>query len=297
VLRELNLEIGPGVTGLLGPNGAGKSTLISTLLGQTPATAGRAAVLGLDVRRRLGDIRRRVGFMPENDCMIPGMSGTGYVYYTARLAGLGHADAMQRTHEVLDYVELDEARYRPSEQYSTGMKQRLKLAQSIVHDPDLLLLDEPTNGMDPLGRQAMLELIRDLARAGISVLLSSHLLPDVERVCESVVILGGGEVLAMGALADMHTPHATLYAVDAAGDVQAFEAALQAQGVRVLPAVDGTAQIELPGPNEQRRVFAAAAASKATIRGLHPRRSTLEETFLAALQKQADAQRQSGQAA
>ena len=285
-LNGLTLAVEPGLVGLLGPNGAGKSTLISVLLGQTPATSGRAEVLGLDIRRHRRRVRQRVGYMPENDCLIGDMSGTGYVYYTARLAGLSHGDAMQRTHEVLDYVDLDEARYRPVEQYSTGMKQRLKLAQALVHDPDVLLLDEPTNGMDPQGRHVMLALIRDVGQAGISVLLSSHLLPDVERICERVVILGGGEVLATGAIAEMRRPHPTRYTVDYAGDGQQLARQLQQQRVTVHGQNGDELTIDLPAADEQRLVFRAARAAGATIRGLHPMRSSLEEMFMTAIRKQ-----------
>jgi len=285
-LKGISLALPPGVVGLLGPNGAGKSTLISVLLGQTPATGGAAKVLGLDIRRRQRAIRRRIGFVPENDCLIPGMSGTGYVYFAGRLAGMSHPDAMQRTHEVLDYVGMEEARYRPAEQFSAGMKQRLKLAQALVHDPDLLFLDEPTNGMDPQGRQLMLSLISDLGRAGISVLLSSHLLPDVERVCERVVIMGGGEVLTEGRLEDMNKPHPTLYRVDFTGDAAAFRRRLIDGGVRVLEQTNGCLQIALPEANAQRTVLQAARDSGAKLIGLQPEHSSLEETFMAALQRQ-----------
>jgi ABC-2 type transport system ATP-binding protein len=285
-LNGLTLAVEAGLVGLLGPNGAGKSTLISVLLGQTPATSGHAEVLGLDVRRQRRRVRQRVGFMPENDCLIGGMSGTGYVYYTARLAGMSHGDAMERTHEVLDYVDLDEARYRPAEQYSMGMKQRLKLAQALVHDPDVLLLDEPTNGMDPQGRQVMLSLISDLGRAGISVLLSSHLLPDVERVCERVVILGGGEVLATGSIAEMRWPHPTLYSVDYAGDGQRLVRQLQERRVTVHSQAGAVLAIELPAADEERLVFRAARDVGATIRGLRPKRSSLEEMFMTAIRRQ-----------
>jgi ABC-2 type transport system ATP-binding protein len=286
-LAGLSLTVEPGVVGLLGPNGAGKSTLISVLLGQTPPTSGRAEVLGFDVRREQPSIRRRVGFMPENDCLIPGLTGVGYVHYAGRLAGMSHADAMRRAHEVLDYVDLDEARYRPAEHYSTGMKQRLKLAQALVHDPDLLFLDEPTNGMDPHGRQVMLNLIEDLGRAGISVLLSSHLLPDVERVCHKVVIMGGGEVLTTGDIQDMKKPHPTLYSVLFEGDSDAFTARLRAHDVAVLDAPGtGAAAIELPAAGQQGLVLRAARESNAKLRGLHPKRSTLEEMFMTALRKQ-----------
>ena len=285
-LDGVNLSIEPGVVGLLGPNGAGKSTLISVLLGQTPATSGRAAVLGFDIARRQRQIRRRVGFVPENDCLIPGMTGTGYVCYTGRLAGMTYADAMQRAHEVLDYVDLDEARYRPAEQYSAGMKQRLKLAQALVHDPDLMFLDEPTNGMDPQGRSAMLSLIADLGRAGISVLLSSHLLPDVERVCQRVIIMGRGKILAGGCIDEMSQPHPTLYTVDFVGQAEAFSRELSERGVAVHSHCDGTMALELPAADQQSIVLQAAGRSDTRIRGLHPRRSSLEEHFMAALRQQ-----------
>lgn len=285
-LVDVTLAVEPGVVGLLGPNGAGKSTLISVLLGQTRATVGKASVLKLDISRQQRSIRRRVGFVPENDCLIPGMTGTGYVYYTGRLAGMSHADSMQRAHEVLDYVALEEARYRPTEGYYAGMKQRLKLAQALVHDPDLIFLDEPTNGMDPQGRQTMLSLISDLGNAGISVLLSSHLLPDVQRVCERVIIMAGGQVLTSGRIDEMSKPHPTLYTVDFAGDVAALRQQLAERKVSVLEHSNGRLSIELPGENSQTAVLEAVRASGGKLHGLHPRRSSLEETFMAAIQRQ-----------
>jgi len=288
-LRGVELAVEPGLVGLLGPNGAGKTTLISVLLGQTPSTSGRATVLGLDIRRRQRAIRRRVGFVPENDCLIPGLSGTGYVYYTGRLAGMSHGDSMQRTHEVLDYVALDEARYRPAEEYSAGMRQRLKLAQALVHDPDLLFLDEPTNGMDPAGRQTMLSLIVDLGKAGISVLLSSHLLPDVERVCERVIIMGGGEVLTTGRIEEMHTPHPRHYTLDFSGDLLELQRLLTRRGVSVLDQSDGCLNIELPAEKTERLVFEAAVEARTRVLGLHPKCSSLEETFLRAINRQRSA--------
>ena len=287
-LNGATLAMEPGVVGLLGPNGAGKSTLISVLLGQTPATAGEAQVLGLDVRRHQQQIRRRTGFMPENDCLIPGMTGIGYVHYAGRLAGMSYGDAMQRAHQVLDYVDLDEARYRPAEGYSAGMKQRLKLAQALVHDPELLLLDEPTNGMDPQGRQSMLSLISDLGDAGISVLLSSHLLPDVERVCARVIIMGGGELLTAGLIDEMRRPHPTLYSLAYSGDPTAFKRHLAERNVTVLEQRDGELDIELPGEGTQRLVLEAATDAQTQLHGLHPKHSSLEEVFMAAIQRQGD---------
>ena len=285
-LKGVTVSVSPGVVGLLGPNGAGKSTLISLLLGQTPASGGRAKVLGFDIRKGQPKIRQRIGFVPENDCMIPGMSGVGYVYYSGRLAGMQHADAMQRAHEVLDYVGLEEARYRPSDQYSTGMKQSLKLAQAIVHDPDLLFLDEPTNGMDPHGREMMLSLIGDLGKAGISVLLSSHLLPDAERLCNRVIIMGGGEVLSEGRIAEMNKPHPTLYRVDYTGEASTFRRRLVESGIRVLEQVDSFLQIELPAEGTQRLVLESARDTGIHVIGLKPKRSSLEEMFLHALGRQ-----------
>jgi len=179
-LRDVTTGFRAGAVGLLGPNGAGKSTMIKSLLGFIVPTAGQLRVLGLDVATSPLEIRARIGYMPENDGHIPGMTAVAFVGYCGQLAGLQPSDAMQRAHEVLYYVGLGEARYRTVETYSTGMKQRIKLAQALVHDPDLLFLDEPTNGMDPKGREEMLELIHDLGHnKGMNLILCSHLLPDV----------------------------------------------------------------------------------------------------------------------
>ncbi len=285
-LDGVDLAIEPGVVGLLGPNGAGKSTLISVLLGQTPITSGEGSVLGFDVGAEQPRIRSRVGYMPENDCLIPGLTGTGYVCYAGRLAGMSFVDAMQRTHEVLDYVQLDEARYRPAQQYSAGMKQRLKLAQALVHDPDLLLLDEPTNGMDPDGRRVMLSLIIDLGKAGISVLMCSHLLPDVEKVCDRVVIMGGGQVLTSGNISDMRRPHDTLYSVDYVGNTETFCHKLRQQGISIHAQSNGTLDVELSRANQQNLILSSAQLAGTKIRGLRPQRSSLEQKFMAAIRRQ-----------
>src|SRR6266850_5195772 len=176
-LRDVTTTFSAGAVGLLGPNGAGKSTMIKALLGFIVPTRGRMRVLGLDVAEAPLAIRARVGYMPESDAHIPGMNAVSFVAYCGELAGLPRVDAMQRAHEVLFYVMLGDERYRNVETYSTGMKQRIKLAQALVHGPQILFLDEPTNGLDPKGRMEMLALIRDLARRkGVNVILSSHLL-------------------------------------------------------------------------------------------------------------------------
>src|SRR3954464_5199303 len=202
----------PGAIGLLGPNGAGKSTMIKSLLGFVAPSQGRMRVLGLDVAVSPLEIRASIGYMPENDAHIPGMNAVSFVAYCGELSGLPRAEAMQRADEVLFYVGLGEARYRNVETYSTGMKQRIKLAQALVHDPDLLLLDEPTNGMDPRGRDEMLELVRDLAHnKGVNLILSSHLLPDVEYACDEVVVLDKGAVAAAGPIAALKQPRGRVF--------------------------------------------------------------------------------------
>src|SRR5215210_3880562 len=198
-LKNVSAKFAAGAVGLLGPNGAGKSTMLKALLGFVKPDEGRMTVLGMNVAQQPLMIRARIGYMPESDAHIPGMNAVSFVAYCGQLAGLPAVDAMQRAHEVLYYVGLGEARYRNIETYSTGMKQRIKLAQALVHDPDLLFLDEPTNGMDPKGRDEMLDLIRDLGHnKNVNLILSSHLLPDVEYTCDRVVVMDKGRIAAQG---------------------------------------------------------------------------------------------------
>ncbi|HET9613347.1 MAG TPA: ABC transporter ATP-binding protein, partial [Candidatus Limnocylindrales bacterium] len=195
-LDGLTVEIEPGIVGLVGSNGAGKSTLIKILLGLIRATSGSATVFGLDVATRGIAIRELVGYMPEHDCLPTDMSATDVVSHLAQVSGLPRAAARERTAEVLRHVGLYEERYRAIGGYSSGMKQRVKLAQALVHDPRLLLLDEPTNGLDPAGRDEMLELIRRTGTEfGIAVIVASHLLGEIERVCDHLVAIEGGRLL------------------------------------------------------------------------------------------------------
>jgi ABC-2 type transport system ATP-binding protein len=231
-LDGLDATIMGGAVGLLGPNGAGKSTLIKTLLGCCPPAAGRAKVLGEDVATHAFRLRRRVGYMPERDAAFPGLTGFQAVFYAGRLCGMPEADARRRAHEVLLFAGLEEARYREVSTYSTGMRQRVKLAQSLVHDPDLLFLDEPTNGLDPKGRREMLELIRELAhRKGIHVVLSSHLLRDVEEVCHSVVVLQGGKLVRHEQLSTLARGAPDACAVRIAGDPRPSARPARASGL------------------------------------------------------------------
>ncbi|WKX71593.1 ABC transporter ATP-binding protein [Streptomyces sp. XD-27] len=232
-LDRLSVDITPGVTGLVGANGAGKSTLIKILLGLSPASEGTARVLGLDVATEGGAIRERVGYMPEHDCLPPDVSATEFVVHMARMSGLPPAAARERTADTLRHVGLYEERYRPMGGYSTGMKQRVKLAQALVHDPQLVLLDEPTNGLDPVGRDDMLGLIRRVhTDFGISVLVTSHLLGELERTCDHVVVIDGGKLLRASSTSDFTQATASL-AVEVTDHEDALRERLTAAGLAV----------------------------------------------------------------
>ena len=284
-LDNVSTSIMPGAVGLLGPNGAGKSTLIKALLGLIAPSRGRMQVFGLDVASVPLDIRRRVGYMPESDAHIPGMNAVSFVAYCGELAGLPRGDAMQRAHEVLFYVGLGEARYRNVETYSTGMKQRIKLAQALVHDPDLLLLDEPTNGMDPAGRDEMLELVRDLARnKGVNVLLSSHLLPDVESTCEHVVVIDKGRVATEGPIAALKQPRGRVYELRVKPSAtEAFTAHLRAAGIDCHDAGEDMMRVFVPGEGGAHEIFAIALVDGVQVRHLRPSLPTLEDVFARAV--------------
>jgi len=280
-LDGLSATIAGGAVGLLGPNGAGKSTLIKTLLGLLPAASGRAKVLGEDVATHAFRLRRRVGYMPERDAAFPGLTGFQSVFYAGRLCGMPEADARRRAHEVLLFAGLEEARYREVSTYSTGMRQRVKLAQSLVHDPDLLFLDEPTNGLDPRGRIEMLELIRQLAHEkGIHVVLSSHLLRDVEEVCHAVVVLQGGKLVRHETLSTLSRGVPDACAVRIAGDPEAFRSACERRGMSVLDGKERELQIKLAAEGQTAPVFAAAQESGVIVRMLRPMRVSLEDALI-----------------
>src|ERR687897_373620 len=262
-LRDVAATFETGAVGLLGPNGAGKSTMIKSLLGFVKPDQGEMTVLGLDVARSPLEIRARIGYMPENDAHIPGMNAVSFVAYCGQLAGLGGVDAIQRAHEVLYYVGLGEARYRNVETYSTGMKQRIKLAQALVHDPDLLFLDEPTNGMDPKGRDEMLELIRDLGHAkAVNLILSSHLLPDVEFTCDHVIVMDKGQVVAQGPIDELKGPAGRVFELRIKGDLPAFIDVLHGAGMECHSTDEDVMRVFVPaegaasGVRDQRAIFA-----------------------------------------
>jgi ABC-2 type transport system ATP-binding protein len=232
-LDGLTVDIETGIVGLVGSNGAGKSTLLKILLGLVEPTSGDATVLDLDVRTRGTDIRQFVGYMPEHDCLPPDVSAAEFVTHLGRVSGLPKAAARERASETLRHVGLYEERYRPMGGYSTGMKQRVKLAQALVHDPELVLLDEPTNGLDPEGRRSMLELVHRVGTEfGISVVVCTHLLGEIERICTSLVAIDAGRLLRSASLSSM-TQHSDLLMVEVDEDDSALAALLTAQGMTV----------------------------------------------------------------
>jgi ABC-2 type transport system ATP-binding protein len=288
-LTDVTVSLPAGAVGLLGPNGAGKSTLLKSLLGFITPAQGQLRVFGLDVKSHPLEIRARIGYMPESDALVPGMNAVTFVAYCGELSGLPRADAIQRAHEVLYYVGLGEARYRNVETYSTGMKQRIKLAQALVHDPDLLFLDEPTNGLDPRGREEMLELVRDLSHnKGMDVIVSSHLLPDVEYTCDYVVVLDKGKVATAGPIDALKGPAGRVYEVRVKGALADFIARLQAEGLECHETEEDVMRVFVPGipeaaGDDQRRLCDMARQAGVQVRHLRPSLPTLEDVFARAV--------------
>ena len=281
-LDNLSLEVQGGAVGLLGPNGAGKSTLLKTLLGFIQPNQGSAAVFGMNVQRDPLDIRRQVGYMPEDECLIPGMNAVQLVSYAGELCGMPSRDAMQRAHEVLYYVGLDEERYRAIDGYSAGMKQRVKLAQALIHDPKLLLLDEPTNGMDTSGREEMLELVKDIAvDKGINVILSSHLLPDVEYACHEIIALSHGSVVIQGQIETLKQNKGRAFDLRIVGDSDAYIAALERQNYRVEVRPDEHLRVtsESQGETGTKFFFQLAYDTGVQLRQLREVKHSLEDIF------------------
>ena len=284
-LNHLTVSVPLGAVGLLGPNGSGKTTLIRSLLGLIPVDSGTGEILGMDFSRRQLDIRTAVGFAPEDECLFPRVVGIEFVAYAGQLVGMSRKDGLQRAHEVLNYVGLGEARYREVESYSTGMKQRLKLASAIVHDPKLLVLDEPTNGMDPAGREEILKLARDLAQnKGMSLLFSSHLLPDVEAVCDYVVVLGAGKVLTQGRIQDLKQIHDRCFDVRLKTDPSPYVEQLVRRGC-TADVHDDLVRVRLSESASPQLFWEVAREQQVQIRYLRAQRSTLEEVFLEAVEQ------------
>jgi ABC-2 type transport system ATP-binding protein len=281
-LDDLTVTVDPGIIALVGANGAGKSTFIKIMLGLLPPTSGQLTVLGLDPAGAGEQIRARVGYMPEHDCLPPEQSAAELVTHLARMSGLPRTAARERASEALRHVGLYEERYRQVGGYSTGMKQRVKLAQALVHDPDLLLLDEPTNGLDPAGREAMLELIHRIGTEfGISVVVCSHLLGEVERICTALVAIDAGRLLQAGTMAAATTVRDVLVVEVDEGTAE-LERALVADGLTVrrdgrtlLVAADAAGDAD----DTADRIVEAVAALELPLHRLDRQRRRLAELF------------------
>ena len=277
-LDELTVTVAPGVTGLVGANGAGKSTLIKILLGLLPPTSGRAAVLGLDCATEGTRIRTLTGYMPEHDCLPPDISATEFVTHMGRMSGLPATAAKERAADSLRHTGLYEERYRQIGTYSTGMKQRVKLAQALAGDPRLLLLDEPTNGLDPAGRTAMLDLVRSIGTDfGISILVASHLLGEIEQICDQLVAIEGGRLLRADTISSFtRASHVLLIEVDEGGPELAAE--LARRGLEPVP-YQRALLVRLAGDATYDAVRDAIADLGLPLNRMERRRHRLEELF------------------
>ncbi len=290
ILHGLTCQLHGRAIGLLGPNGAGKTTLIHTLLGFYRPSAGSAHLLGAPIAAGVG-ARAAIGYMPERDAFIARMTGVQFLRLMGELSGLPPDTALERAHEALFFVGLGEARYRPLESYSSGMKQMAKLAQAVVHGPRLLFLDEPTNGLDPTARRRMIQLIRALRASGETrFLLSSHLLHDVEECCDEILILKDGRIAAQCDLEAERRTHRRFVFVETQGEgAPAFWAALQQRGCVCATAPGNRGKIILPEGLDAAEVFRAAAAHQVQLRRFEYKRDSLEEIFLRAMNSPAAA--------
>ncbi len=285
-LSDVSLSIGSGVTGLLGPNGAGKTTLIKVLLGLVRVTAGSGQVLGYELGRESRSICTRVGYMPEDDCYVGGLCGVEMVRFAARLSGLPSVEALRRAHEILDFCGVEQERYREVETYSFGMRQKLKFAQAIVHDPPFLILDEPTSGLDPEERETMLGRIRVLSqRAGKAVLISTHILPDVQSICEDVIILAKGRVRIVERLEVLRQPASPSLQIRVLGKGDRLVERIRREGVAVQWDENGTLTLTEADERLAQRVWDWAREAEVGIREFTPARNSLEQIFLDAVRE------------
>jgi ABC-2 type transport system ATP-binding protein len=286
ILKDLNGAFSGRAIGLLGPNGAGKSTLIQTLLGFHPPTKGSAKVLGMDVRTQIREIRHAIGYMPENDSYITGLSGIRLVRMMAELSGLPPEDSLERAHETLFHLGLGEARYRDVGTYSLGMKQMAKLAVAIVHGPRMLILDEPTNGLDAHGRKRMLEIIREIRDSqDTQIILCSHLLRDVEDCCDEVMILKDGKLVQYCNLEAERRTNRKFIQMETRGDTGVFLNRIEQLGCEL--AVNGSRKLKmiLPQAVEVRDLYQIASETGVQIRRLDFKRDSLQDIFLKAMEE------------
>ena len=276
-LESVDFQVQEGITGLLGPNVAGKSTAIKLFLGLLKPTSGSAEVLGEMPYKSL-EVRARLGYMPEHDCLPTAITASEFLTHMVQVSGIPPSQARTRSADILRHVGLEEERYRPIGQYSTGMKQRVKLAQSLAHDPVVVLLDEPTAGLDPGGREDMLRLIRRTGHEfGISIMLSSHLMGDVESTCDRIIVLEGGRVTEEGAVAQFTRETETLL-IDVDGNREELITALANRGVNAI--VDGVSlAVELENEDQYDAIRDSLVETNARLRRMAPRRHQLTDIF------------------
>ncbi len=288
VLDGLTGELQGHAIGLLGPNGAGKSTLINTLLGFHPPSKGSARVLGLDAHRDRAQIRGAIGYMPENDSFIGNMTGVRFVRYMAELAGLPPGPALERAHEALFYVGLGEVRYRKVSTYSLGMKQLIKLAQALAHGPKLLILDEPTNGLDPVARQRMIQLVKEIRKEGsVRLLISSHLLRDIDETCDEVLILKNGRIAALCNIEAERRSNRSFMELETVGATEKFSVSIRGLGCECACFPGGRIKLVIPDNIEVRDLYVIASEQGVQIRRMNQRRDSLEDIFLRAMDNEA----------
>ena len=284
-LDNVSLTIGEERVALLGPNGAGKSTLMKSVLGYLRATSGSIHVFDHPLPKEALQVRKDIGYMPEREVVSPHVSAVGFLTHCGRLFGMSRVDALERAHGVLNFVGLGENRYRPMGTYSTGMLQRAKLAQALIHDPKLLLLDEPTNGLDPEGRLEMLELIKDIAtQRSVSILFSSHLLPDVEHVCNRIIMVNEGHIVRDGALSELTEKRHQTLELGFRGPADTFLSHIKEQGAQCQVLPNGRYLVQLPDSLDGPAIFNMAREQQVQIRHYEQARQTLGEAFVEAIE-------------
>jgi ABC-2 type transport system ATP-binding protein len=284
VLDCVSCEVPPGITGLVGPNGAGKSTLVRAILGLVRLAAGEVRVFGRDPTRDARVVRQLVGVVPEDECAVPGLAAVEMVRYAARLSGLPGTEALRRAHEVLDWCDAGQERYRPVETLSIGTRQKVAFAAAIVHDPRMVILDEPTNGLDPIERRAMLGRLTTLAHDhGKTIFVSTHVLPDVQAICDRVIVLAAGRVRLEGRLDDLTRPVAPLLRLDVAGSVDACVARLAAAGIHATRIDSGTLHLPAQDAAGLECVWQAVREAGVVVRALVPVQERFEDVFLQAI--------------
>lgn len=283
-LRGVSINIGDGVTGLLGPNGSGKSTLIKIMLGLLRVTTGDGKVLGIELGDR--NIRQHVGYMPEDDCYIAGLTGVEVVRFAAALSGIPEVEGLRRSHEILDFCGVEQERYREVETYSTGMRQKVKFAAAIVHDPQMLILDEPTSGLDPDEREALLSRVTVLAtRFNKAVLLSTHILPDVQATCNDVIIIGNGEVKLAGKLVDLNKPASPAINIRVSGDHEQMIRFLKDCNCTIVEKSKGEFSVSSQQDDLSELVWQAAKTTGSALRSVTPAINSLEEIFMSTVKE------------